>query len=100
MKAVLKRKIELNFNDLIQELKTISEKFSENKIDISNLVLDEKGDFEYLDKAEYTLIDNPKKQQIVHTSIHKNTPKVTIKALYSTMQIYDIPWENLAIKNI
>lgn len=47
-----------------------------------------------------TTQNNPKKQQIVHTSIHKNTPKVTIKALYSTMQIYDIPWENLAIKNI
>lgn len=43
---------------------------------------------------------NPKKQQIKYTSLNNNERQINIKSVSSTMQIYDIPWENLKIKSL
>jgi DNA repair exonuclease SbcCD ATPase subunit len=47
-------KIESNFNGLINELKSISEKFNKNRRDIDDLVLDEKGDEGKINNLETT----------------------------------------------
>ena len=47
-----------------------------------------------------TIKGNPDKQVIQNTPLKANKRVVKIKALYSVMQIYDIPWENLKIKSL
>jgi hypothetical protein len=43
---------------------------------------------------------NPRKQTIESNLLKNNECIVTITSLSSTMQIYDIPWENLKIKSL
>lgn len=47
-----------------------------------------------------TIKSNPRKQLINHTSIKKSERQIRIKAVSSAMQVYDIPWKDLKIKNL
>lgn len=47
-----------------------------------------------------TIKSNPRKQVIENNPLEGNERLVKIKALSSVMQIYDIPWENLKVKNL